>query len=175
MNAAALLVRLQLGGVELKLDGDRLLCRSKRPGAVPQYFRHQIAKCRPELLALVTAEQGLPPGTRLFFEGDVPPGGGGSRGNGSVLCWPEEATRWTWETATAWLYTADRPLPPHEPALHPRCPRRCPKCHRQEVRVSWQVCKGGKQRLRLQCQACNAFCGWLKRDPRHPDLIWRTI
>jgi hypothetical protein len=174
MSAAALLARLQLGGVELKLDGGRLLCRSKRPGAVPQYFRHQIARCRPGLLALVTAEQGLPPGTRLFFERDVLPDGGGGRGNGSVLCWPEEATRWTWETATAWLSTADRPLPPCEPALHPRCPRRCPQCNQKAITVSWQACANDERRLRLQCKECSACCGWLRRDPRNADLIWRT-
>jgi hypothetical protein len=36
MKAAALLSELQLGGVELKLEGGRLLCRSQQPGGVPE-------------------------------------------------------------------------------------------------------------------------------------------
>jgi hypothetical protein len=164
MKATKLLAELQLAALELKLRNGKLQCRSLRHGSVSKYYRRQIDKCRPGLLALVMADSGLPPGTRLFFEGDK-----------SALCWPEESVQWTWEGAPSWLFTADRPLPPCEPALHPRSGRRCRVCQQALPGVSWQTCMNGEKRLRLACQRCGVFCGWLKKDPRNPDLIWRTI
>jgi hypothetical protein len=105
----------------------------------------------------------LPPGVRLFVEGEA-----------SKLCWPEEAVQWTHEGAATWFYVSERPLPPCEPALSPRSSRRCPKCSQKDVQVVWFTCKGGKQRLRLQCRLCGAFAGWMRKDPRNPDLVWRT-
>jgi hypothetical protein len=162
MSYSALLAELRMSGVELKVESGRLFCRSPWWGSVPEYLKQLATRHRPALLALLAVEQGLPSGTRLFFQAED-----------AALCWPEEAFLWTWQGAPSWLFTSERPLPPHEPALSSHNPRRCPQCH-QEPRVSWQTCSKGEKRLRIECRACGAFAGWLKQDPRNPELTWRT-
>jgi hypothetical protein len=164
MKATKLLVELQRAAFELKLEDGQLLCRSRQRGPIPEHYQQQIARCRPDLTALVMIDTGLPAGTRLFLEGEK-----------SALCWPEDALQWTWEGGSTWIATADRPLPPCEPALHPRSGRQCRQCQQPLPVVSWQVGKNDEQRLRLQCQRCGAFCGWLRKDSRNPNLIWRTV
>jgi hypothetical protein len=161
-SSCDILAEMRTSGVELKVESGKLLCRSPWWGEVPDHLRQKAARYRPELMALLTAERGLPPGVRLFFQAE-----------NAALCWPEECFLWTWEGAPSWLFASERPLPPCEPSLHPRSPKRCKQCH-QLPGLSWQTCANGEKRLRVECKACGAFAGWLKQDPRNPELVWRT-
>src|SRR5262245_24026612 len=130
-----LLAELRLSGAAVWAEGTRLLCRGAKDA--PD-LKRQGSGQRKELLALLTAEKGLPAGTRLFFEADS-----------ARICWPEEAVLWTWQGAPGWVYTADRAPPSCEPALSPPARKRCKQCGRRQLRVSWQTCCNGERRLRV--------------------------
>jgi hypothetical protein len=126
----------------------------------------------PDLDAAFAVKSDVPPGTRLFLvAADARP------------CWPDGPIRkkdeslymWTWEHGPGWVYAADRPPPPHAPALWPGHRRRCPACEGRDLGVSWQVCKNGEQRLQVRCLACGAHAGYLGLRPDNPELEWRAL
>jgi hypothetical protein len=163
MTAGELLSALRGLGVTVRAEGDNLRLRGPA-GAVLAVFRDELVARKAELLALL---RGPPPGARLFFQ----------RQADAKVCWPDEAEMWSWERGPQWFYTKDRPVPPCEPAV---CPRyfigghsRCGRCVRVALRVVWQTCKGGEQRLRVECQVCGGFVGWLALKPDNPALEWR--
>jgi hypothetical protein len=125
----------------------------------------------PDLDAAFAVEQGVPKGARLFFSSaDARP------------CWPGGPIKdkdpplyfWTWEGGPGWICAADRPPPPHAPALWPRHRRRCPGCDGRDLGVSWQTCVSGEKRLRIRCGACRAHVAYLALRPDNPELEWRA-
>jgi hypothetical protein len=140
-------------------------------GALPADLKDAAGWWRRELLALVVAEEGIPPGVRLFFaDADARP------------CWPDGPIKakdpplymWTWEGGPGWVYAADRPPPSTVPALWPRHRRRCPGCDGRNLGVSWQTCKNGERRLQVRCVACRAHVAYLALRPDNPELEWLT-
>ena len=41
----------------------------------------------------------------------------------------------------------------------------CPRCGRQDVRLTWQMCRNGRQHPRASCRQCGAFVKYVEQTP----------
>jgi hypothetical protein len=41
----------------------------------------------------------------------------------------------------------------------------CPRCGRQDVRLTWQTCRDGRRHLRVGCRPCGAFIKYAEQTP----------
>ncbi len=141
-------------------------------GAITEDLRAEARGRRAELLRLLAAEQAPPPqppgpappsGARLYFELE-----------NAKPCLPEEAHHWTWEGAGRWLYTQERPPPPHRLAVAPWAKALCGRCVARELRVRETADKNGRKQLRCECAVCGAFVKFMSPPPGNLDLEWRA-
>jgi hypothetical protein len=118
---------------------------------------------RPAPPPIPMLDPAVPPGARLFFENEK-----------SRPCLPAEAHLWCVEGGPTWFYTAEKPLPPHEPVVGPRYSKHCGQCVRHALRIVPQVFKSGKMHLRVECALCGRFVEFVKSSGDNLDLQWRA-
>jgi hypothetical protein len=169
MTGAELLDRLSRQGFTLAAEGRGI--RVTPASRLSPVLRDAIRAYRDDLLSVLAGRWASlpgecaspPPGARLYF-GD----------EDGRPCAPEDAHHWTWEGAPQWLYAARHPPPPHELALRPGYPKRCPRCVARRLRLSWQEFKGGTRHLRCDCGVCGRFVAHLTPPPKNPGVEYRA-